>query len=165
MIGQSFFTEQYKFVNYVELSAEQHQQIWQVRISEDVRRFMFNQEIFPFSDHLNFVEKLKTDTTKVYFAVYNNDNQFVGSISLHPINYAQRTADWGIYINPTHQGKGLGAHLSKIFFDHIFALNIIDKISATVLSFNHTSLKFHLHIGFQHQYEKDGNIYLIKEKQ
>lgn len=165
MIGQSFFAGKYKFVNYVELSIEQHQQIWKVRVSKDVRQFMFNQNIFPFSDHLNFVERLKTDTTKVYFAVYDIDNQFIGSISLHPINYAQRVADWGIYINPAHQGKGLGTTLSKIFFDHIFALNIIEKISATVLSFNLASLKFHIHIGFQHQYEKDGNIYLIKEKQ
>ena len=164
MIGQSFFTEQYKFVNYVELSAEQHQEIWQVRLLEDIRRFMLNQNVFPFSEHLDFVEKLKTDTTKVYFAIYNNDNQFLGSISLHPINYIQRIADWGIYINPAYQGNGLGAILSKIFFDHIFAVGIIDKISATILLFNHASLKFHLHIGFQYQYEKDGNIYLIKEK-
>ena len=77
MIGQSFFTEKYKFVNYVELSVEQHQQIWKVRVSKDVRQFMFNQNIFPFSDHLNFVESLMTDTTKVYFAVYDIDNKFI----------------------------------------------------------------------------------------
>ena len=32
MIGQSFFAEHYKFLNYVELSAKQHQQILKLNL-------------------------------------------------------------------------------------------------------------------------------------
>lgn len=164
MIFQSFTANNFRFINFVELSEDKHKQIWQVRTSLEVRKYMFDKEIFPFQNHLNFVEKLKTDATKLYYAIYDDSNSFVGSISLHPINYNDKVADWGIYINPQYQGKGVGVELANLFFDYVFSLKVLDKITAVVLDFNSKSIKFHERVGFKRDKEIDNQVFLIKEK-
>lgn len=164
MIFKSFTTSKFKFVNFIELSKDAHKQIWQVRTSYEVRQFMFDKEVFPFENHLNFVERLKVDNTKLYYAIYDENNDFVGSISLHPINYSRRVADWGIYINPQYQGKGVSFEVADLFFDYIFSLDVLDKITAVVLDFNLRSIKFHERVGFKIEKECDGQMFFVKER-
>ncbi len=164
MIFQSFRASGFRFVNFIELSEEEHQQVWQVRTSDEVRRYMFDKEVFPFENHLNFVERLKSDDTKLYYAIYDEHNVLVGSISLHPIGYSERVADWGIYINPEYQGKGVGHEVANLFFDYIFSLDVLDKITAVVLDFNLRSVNFHERIGFKKYKECDGQVFLIIER-
>lgn len=164
MIFQSFITSKFKFVNFIELSENAHKQIWQVRTSYDVRQFMFDKEVFPFENHLNFVERLKAEDTKLYYAIYDENNDFVASINLHPINYEKRIADWGIYINPLYQGKGVSIEIANLFFDYIFSLDVLDKITAIVLDFNLRSIKFHERVGFKREKESDGHMFFVKER-
>ena len=164
MIFQSFTTPKFKFINFTELSEVEHKQVWQVRTSYDVRQFMFDKEVFPFENHLNFVERLNADDTKLYYAIYDENNDFVGSISLHPINYSRRVADWGIYINPQYQGKGVSFEVADLFFDYIFSLDVLDKITAVVLDFNLRSIKFHERVGFKIEKECDGQMFFVKER-
>ncbi len=164
MIFQSFSTNRYRFVNFIELTEEQHMQVWQVRILESVRKYMFNKEVFSFQSHLAFVEKLKDDKTKLYYAIFDEYDNFLGSINLHPINYQKKEADWGIYINPNYQKSGIGQILANCFFEYIFSFNIIDRITAVVLDFNEQSTTFHKRVGFQCQKNENGQLFFIKER-
>jgi UDP-4-amino-4,6-dideoxy-N-acetyl-beta-L-altrosamine N-acetyltransferase len=96
----AFFEYGLKFVNYTELNDTESQNILNIRNSEEIRKWMLNDDIILFESHKNFIEKLKKDETKQYFAIYKDDI-LIGSTSLSKI-IKNESAESGFYSNPKY---------------------------------------------------------------
>lgn len=155
-----FEKEGYLFINYVSLPKLLHKQVYEARISDEVRVHMVNSAIFSYHEHLAFVESLRNSPDqKVYWAVCK-DNSFLLSISLHPVNWEEGWGEWGIYVNPQYKQKGIAKKAAILFFDFITSSHLLNTIKAKVKKENVQSIKFHHSVGFITVNEDEKFIYL-----
>jgi RimJ/RimL family protein N-acetyltransferase len=146
-------------VNYTELPECLQKQVYDCRISDEIRKQMTHSEMFSFEDHLKFVDTLRHTDSKIYWAICE-DNIFLLSISLHPIDWDERWGEWGIYINPQYKGKGIAKKAGKLFCSYIAQNTSLDIIKAKVKLNNLQSIRFHHAVGFATIYEDDAYIYM-----
>lgn len=159
---ESYTDGDFVFINFLELTEIQSRKVWQVRNKKEIRQYMLNQTEFSFSEHCCFIERLRIDDTKVYFAVFKEE-EFIGSVSLHPIDYVARKAEWGIYINPKLWHCGLSLAVAQSFLKQMFCSDSIDVITAVVLKKNAASVKFHEKVGFKKSGEDCDYVYFTIE--
>jgi RimJ/RimL family protein N-acetyltransferase len=154
-----FTIEKYVFTSYTELPECRQKQVYNCRTSDEVRMQMVNSEIFSFEEHLKFVDTLRHAKNKIYWAICE-ENTFLLSISLHPINWSEQWGEWGIYINPQYKGKGIAKRISKLFFSYIAQNTSLEIIKAKIKLNNIHSIHFHHTVGFISTYEDDSYIYM-----
>lgn len=150
MIINDFKIEEYNFINYINLPYEKLYEIWEIRNSDSIRSRMENASHFSIKSHLNFVENLRRNNCndKIYFAIYNRNDNYVISIYFNSIIWDEHYAEWGIFINPFFSGKGYAKTISMLFFDYILKTTTLSLIKARVKIDNKHSLFFHQQIGF-----------------
>lgn len=96
----TFFEYGLNFVNYTELNDTESQNILDIRNSEEIRKWMLNDDIISIESHNNFINNLKKDETKQYFAIYKNEI-LIGSTSLCKI-IRNESAESGFFSNPKY---------------------------------------------------------------
>jgi hypothetical protein len=69
-----------------------------IRNQDYVRQGAGNPNIIPIQEHLKWVERLKTDSTKHYMMVFH-DETLVGGVNLFDITHS--SAGWGIFFSET----------------------------------------------------------------
>lgn len=160
VLSNDFSIEHYRFVNYTQLDIPNQGEIWRVRNLKEIRDCMVNTDAFSFEQHLSFVKSLVHNSEKIYWAIFDQ-NQYVGTINLHPINWEKKKAEWGIYIAPDFQGQGVSEVLGKAFINKMRNQNLLNFIIASVKISNLRSLKYHQKIGFA-VYEKIQDYYFLR---
>lgn len=155
VLSSGFSIEHYRFVNYTQLDIPNQGEIWRVRNLKEIRDCMVNTDEFSFEQHLSFVKSLVHNSEKIYWAIFDQ-NQYVGTINLHPINWEDRNAEWGIYVAPEYQGKGVSEFLGNSFIEQMRKSQLLSQLLASVKASNPRSLKYHQKVGFSFQEEKDG---------
>ena len=158
---KNFKIEPYRFINYTDLPEDLLKEIYHVRISEQIRLQMDNQNIFSYDEHLKFVDSLKSTENKIYWAVCK-ENQFILSISIHPVYWEEKWGEWGIYANPVFSGKGFAKEISNFFFEYLAKNSEIETIKARVKPNNLNSFHFHESVGFKKISEDNLSIYMVK---
>ena len=96
-------TIMYDVINYVDCTPEQHREILALRNLDDVRKWMVNPEVISENDHFRFVESLRNNENKLYFAIYK-DGILVGTYNL--TKEGEGVWERGIIANPNIQGTG-----------------------------------------------------------
>lgn len=160
-LSNDFCVEDCHFINYIRLDEKSNETVWTVRNMKEIRECMVNADSFSFEQHLRFVQSLSQTCEKIYWAIFQ-DGTYVGTINLHPIDWQKREAEWGIYINPPHQGIGLSSLLGNAFCQQMQNSNLLKKLKASVKIENPRSLHFHQKIGFLLENESLGYYYLSK---
>lgn len=94
-----------KLIPFTQLSSIQQHLVLQWRNHPQVRRWMLNKEEISLQEHLQFLDKLRTDTTKEYFLV-NDNGVDIGVIDFTDIDQASQSASIGLYANPQLHGVG-----------------------------------------------------------
>jgi UDP-4-amino-4,6-dideoxy-N-acetyl-beta-L-altrosamine N-acetyltransferase len=131
-----------KFVNFIVLSEELKIEILKWRNDERIKKWMFNKNEIALNDHLNFIKKLSNDNQKFYWLVYKRD-QPIGVVNINNYNIADKSIEWGFYLNPSLFMSNLGFELFyetiNLFFEE-FSLNELegyvqeDNKSASILN-------------------------------
>ena len=160
VLSNDFSIEHYRFVNYTQLDIPNQGEIWRVRNLKEIRDCMVNTDEFSFEQHLAFVKSLVHNSEKIYWAIFDQ-NQYVGTINLHPINWKEKNAEWGIYIAPDFQGQGVSEVLGKAFINKMRNQNLLNFIIASVKISNPRSLKYHQKIGFA-VYDETQDYYFLR---
>lgn len=116
-----------EFINYLDLSKQELLIILEFRNHIDVRTMMNSTAEISISDHFSFIEKLKQDEDNFYWMVKKKEN-IIGAIYLNKIDHENKSAFWGIFLNPKYIGTGIGLEIEfesmKLFFDE-FQLDVI----------------------------------------
>jgi len=136
-----------EFKNYTHLDKFQKEEILDIRNTDYVRMQMKTESIISLKDHFEWIEKLKKDETRFFFAVIHNGS-IVGSISLINIDMNTSSGYLGLYykkvINPL-----ISSLSTYIFLDHCFVDLKFKTIYLEVLESNKSAIKFDLNFGFQ----------------
>lgn len=142
------------FKNYIYLDNKESVDILNLRNEDFVREQMTNSDPISIDDHKNFINILKSDNNKQYYAVYNN-NSLIGSLN---VVYKDELF-WGLYFKDiSSMQKSISTY---IFLDYIFN-NFNHTLHAYVKKNNEKALKFNIGFGFK-IYSQDGKYYYLAQ--
>lgn len=145
----------YNVINYVDCTPEQQREILALRNLDDVRKWMVNQDIISEENHFRFVESLRENTNRLYFAIYKDDF-LMGTYNL--TNNGNGVWERGIIANPLFQGKGETAKWERLVLDALSEYNI-KAVSAYVKQGNARSIRYHEKMGYKEQKRDNEYIY------
>lgn len=100
-------------------------------------------------------KKLEPATDRERFMIVRrSDNVPVGRIQYFDFNWLNRSAEFGIIVDPDERGKGYGSEAVRILCRYLFRTRGLNKIHAQTASFNEAAIKLLESIGFK----KDGTL-------
>ena len=100
VVLHSLWNDRYEVINYVDCTKEQNLDILALRNRDGVRSWMVNPEVIAEENHFKFVESLKGNPNRLYYAVYKN-GMLVGTYNL--TNEGEGVWERGIIANPSTQ--------------------------------------------------------------
>ena len=160
VVLHSLWNDRFEVINYVDCTREQNFDILALRNRDDVRSWMVNPEVIPEENHFKFVESLKGNPSRLYYAIYKN-GVLMGTYNL--TNEGDGVWERGIIATPTTQGTG---QTEKWERQIINSLPIeIKAVSAKVKQDNLRSIKYHEKLGYKEQSRDNEYIYYILKLQ
>ena len=156
VVLHSLWNDRYEVINYVDCTKEQNLDILALRNRDDVRSWMVNPEVIPEENHFKFVESLRRNNNRLYYAVYKN-GVLVGTYNL--TNEDGGVWERGIIANPTTQGIGQTERWERQILSSL-PLEI-KAVSAKVKQDNLRSIKYHEKLGYKEQSRDKEYIYYI----
>ena len=142
------------FKNFIFLNDIEKKDILELRNKEYVRENMINSEPISLENHILFIESLKENKNKTYFAIFF-DNQLIGSLNI----IKNEELIWGLYFkedaNPI-----IKSCVTYLFLDFIFK-KFNEDINSFVKIKNIQALNFNKNFGFE-TFKEDENYYYLK---
>lgn len=157
----SLWNDLYDVIDYVDCTPEQHREILALRNRDDVRVWMVNPEVISEENHFKFVESLRGNANRLYFAVYKNGS-LLGTYNL--TNEGDGIWERGIIANPSTQGPGQTEKWERQILSGLSRYNI-KTVSAKVKQDNLRSIKYHEKLGYKEQSRDNEYIYYKMELQ
>ncbi|UPT70017.1 MAG: UDP-4-amino-4,6-dideoxy-N-acetyl-beta-L-altrosamine N-acetyltransferase [Flavobacterium sp. JAD_PAG50586_2] len=147
----------YTFTNFIDLPIEDKKIVLEWRNDENIRKWMYNTDVVLLENHLQFIERLKDDKSKLYFLV-RRKNVPVGVVSL--IDIKDTVGDWGYYIAPSLHDKNLGVEFYYYALLYFYRSLKFSKIIGYVLKDNKSANSFSDLFGFTKvlQMKEVGNV-------
>ena len=156
VVLHSLWNDRYEVINYVDCTKEQNLDILALRNRDDIRSWMVNPEMIPEENHFKFVESLKDNSNRLYYAIYKN-GLLVGTYNL--TNEGEGIWERGIIANPSTQGTGQTEKWERQLLGSL--PSEIKTVSAKVKQDNLRSIKYHEKLGFIEQSRDNEYIYYI----
>lgn len=115
----------------------------------DKRRFPNTPE-----KQLEFMKQINASTADIQLAiVHQKDDELIGTVGLHQIDFINRNADISIVIGEKkYWKKGFGKEAGALIIDHAFNMLNLHKLTAGMVEENMASYNLFVSLGF----EKEG---------
>ena len=161
VVIHSFINKHYEVINYVDCTREQLLEILRMRNLDAIRLWMTNPEVISEENHFNFVERLKGNTDRHYYAIYRN-GILVGTYNLTK----EKEGVWerGIFANPVTQGKGETEQWERQILADL-PEHDIKTLTAKVKLDNPKSIGYHTKLGYKEQSRDNEYIYFLLQLQ
>ena len=156
VVLHSLWNDRYEVINYVDCTREQNLDILALRNRDDVRSWMVNPEVIPEENHFKFVESLKGNPNRLYYAIYKN-GLLMGTYNL--TNEGEGVWERGIIAYPSIQGTGQTEKWERQILSSL--PSEIKAVSAKVKQDNLRSIKYHEKLGYKEQSRDNEYIYYI----
>jgi len=140
-----------------QISKENQLKIRDIRNEENVRKWMYTEHLIKKSEHLNWIEYLKSSDKQMVFSVLDENNIPLGVVSLNAIDKLHKKADWAYYLSSDARG-GLGSVLEYYFIDFIFNSLDIEKLNCEVIEGNDTVVKLHKKFIFKNEGFRESDL-------
>jgi len=117
-------------------------------------------------DVLNFINEAVTepiDGKSIHFAIADERDEYLGTISLKNINLKNRNAEFAISIRKNAQGKGLGYQAIKTLLNMAFNDFGLERVYLNVLSENERAICLYEKCGFSYEGEFRKHLFLRGE--
>ena len=131
--------------NFIQLDYDEKLMILEWRNHSEISKFMINKKI-KLKEHLNFINSLKENKTKLYFLVDD-----IGVIDF--TNITDKKADIGLYKNPNKQK--VGSVLMKHIIDYGFNVLGLEKLVLYVYENNQKAINLYKKFNFKIVDKKD----------
>jgi RimJ/RimL family protein N-acetyltransferase len=145
VVLHSLWNDRYEVINYVDCTKEQNLDILALRNRDDVRSWMVNPEVILEENHFRFVESLKGNPNRLYYAVYKN-GVLLGTYNL--TNEGEGVWERGIIANPSTQGTGQTEKWERQILNSL-SKEGISTVTAKVKQDNLRSIRYHIKLGFR----------------
>lgn len=121
---------------------------------EDINKyFRFNSENISIESTKNFIEESNIDKCNQHLAITNNNDEYLGTISLKNIDYYNSNAEYAIALRKNFQGKGIGKFATYEILKFAFTELNLEKVYLNVLSENLPAINFYEKFGFIYEGE------------
>jgi UDP-4-amino-4,6-dideoxy-N-acetyl-beta-L-altrosamine N-acetyltransferase len=148
------------FKNYSTLNEQESFEILNIRNKDFIRKNMITNEIINLENHTKWINSLKNNLDKKYFAVLC-ENEVLGSCSWVK---EKDEFTWGIFfkeeVNPI-----ISSSCTYLFLENCFFNNKIEKLVSLVKKENSIAFSFNKNFGFELYKEDENYFYLELEKQ
>jgi UDP-4-amino-4,6-dideoxy-N-acetyl-beta-L-altrosamine N-acetyltransferase len=121
-----------------------------IRNEENVRKWMYTDHVISEEEHLNWIERLKTDSRQIVFAVLDEQGSVLGLVSVNGIDQRHKKTDWAYYLTESARG-GLGSALEFGFINFIFNTLGMEKLNCEVIEGNDPVVRMHKKFFFQEE--------------
>lgn len=119
-------------------------------------------------DVLNFIEQsgiIPLNEKSVHYAIVEESDEYLGTISLKAINLKDRNAEYAISLRRGAQGRGVGYAATRELLDMAFNQFSLEKVYLNVLSDNKRAIRLYEKCGFVLEGEFRNHLYLREQYQ
>ena len=113
--------------------------------SKDIFAKDFNK--YTKEDVTNFV-KMKNTKNNINYACVNDDDEYLGTVSLKNIDYDNKNAEYAISFMKEAQGTGAALFATKEILKQAFEELNLEKVYLDVLETNKRAISFYKKVGF-----------------
>lgn len=124
--------------------------VWKMRNHPDISCWMVNSEPIPYSQHLLFIKNQNNQTRNFNFLAKFNKLP-AGVVSLHNVDFINKSAWVGIYKNPENGIPLSGADLLDGLCNIAFNLAQLHTLKLEVMASNTRAIKLYRKTGFQQE--------------
>lgn len=121
------------------------------KTEEDVLKFIDQADIIPLNEK------------SVHYAIVEETDQYLGTISLKAINLKDRNAEYAISLRKGAQGRGVGYAATRELLDVAFNKLELEKVYLNVLSDNKRAIQLYEKCGFVLEGEFRNHLYLREQ--
>ena len=126
------------------MTEDEHRKLLEIRNLDYIRIGTNDGKIIELENHLSWVENLKSDTTKIFYAVYV-DGELLGGINL--FDMLDEVSHWGLFfrqaINPF-----VTSFVTYLLMERGFNQFGVERMNLEVNKQNSNAYKFDLNFGF-----------------
>ncbi|MEX1307711.1 MAG: GNAT family protein, partial [Eubacteriales bacterium] len=110
-----------------------------------------------------FIKKSMNDAENKHFAIVDESDEYMGTISLKHIDNNDKTAEYAIVLRKKAQGQGLARQATRALLEKAFIEYGLNKVYLNVLSQNKRAIRFYESFGFKPEGEFKSHIMLSGE--
>lgn len=148
----------FSIINYIDCTEKQIRDIFEMRNREELRRWASDQHVIGYEEHVRFVESLRHNPDKLYYAVFL-EGKLIGSYNLH--NTSDGVWERGLFASPEYQGKGLTSQWEEKILESLPPKRF-EIIEAEVKVDNDRSIGYHYKMGFKETGRDKDYVYFEK---
>jgi UDP-4-amino-4,6-dideoxy-N-acetyl-beta-L-altrosamine N-acetyltransferase len=153
----------YTYTNFIDLNEFEINLVHKERNDIEVREKMFNNKLIPIKEHLNFLDNLKKDNTKIFLLV-KRANFYIGVYTLVEIKDGK--AQGGFYLFKEARVKNLVIDFLYQTITYIFNNFLITTINGYALKDNKPANRINKFLGFRDSIpSKSNELYYYTEIQ
>ena len=135
----------------VDLDVERQMTIRDIRNQQGVRKWMYTDHIISASEHLAWINRLKSDDRQIVLAVLLDGVDPVGIVSINAIDRLHKKADWAFYLSESMAGKGIGSALEYAIIEFAFNAMGLEKLNCEVIESNDAVVRLHRKFMFRQE--------------
>lgn len=99
----------------------------------------------------------------IHFAIANEKDEYLGTISLKEIDFQARNAEYAICLRKIAQGQGIAKEATKLILTEAFEKLELERVYLNVLSENERAIKLYQTCGFRNEGEFRRHLFLRGE--
>ena len=112
------------------------------------RFFRFNSDDVTIKSVTEFIKSCNKDKNNYHFAIVDDNDIYLGTISLKNIDNIANTAEYAIALRYDAHGKGVGTFATKEILDYAFHKLNLNRVYLNVLADNINAIRLYERCGF-----------------
>ena len=143
--------------NFTELGDAKKEMVLSWRNNQNIRKWMFHQELISLEQHRAFIDTLQNRKDALYFLLYE-DKEAIGVIDFTDIDLQRGSAEIGLYTNPSLHG--VGKKLMQNIIHYGFGHLKLKRLYAAAFKSNTKAIALYSRFHFQHYKETKETLYM-----
>ena len=127
------------------------------------KHFRFDSNAITIDSVLEFIHSNQDTRENAHFAIVDDSDEYMGTISLKNIDLYSKTAEYAIAIRKKAQRKGYGRKASLMILEYAFNSIDLNRVYLNVLSDNVDAIQLYENVGFTLEGEFKDHITINEE--
>lgn len=134
-----------------------------VDIQNNFQKNMLDRTLKDVIDFINTSDTIAEDGKSIHFAIADEEDEYLGTISLKNIDFVNKNAEYAICVRKKAQGNGVAYKATKMILEKAFYEYNLKKVYLNVLESNKRAIHFYEKVGFIYEGEARKHLYLHGE--